>query len=558
MTTEDPQARGSVPPAASAAHAHAPAGAPVTGAAPDAGSYVLALDSGTTSVRAILFDAQGTPVAQASRPITQIYPQPGWVEHDPREILAKQIATISEVQFASGIHSDRIAAVGITNQRETVVVWDRRTGEPVCNAPCWQCRRTEPLIARLRERGLADAIAAKTGLVLDPYFSASKLAWILENVPGARSRAERGELLFGTVDSWLVWNLTGGAGASAGAAAGAPGTRGGRRGGCGASGATHATDCTNASRTMLYNIHDLEWDEGLLELFGIPAAMLPRVLASTDDYGRVAPDIMPACPPITGVAGDQQASLFGHRCFSAGDVKATYGTGCFVLMNTGEAPARSSHGLVTTVAASPAGEPVSYALEGSVFNAGSVVQWLRDEMGLVRTAEQTEELALSVSDTAGVYVVPAFTGLGAPWWDANARGVVCGLTRGCSRAHFVRAALEGIAYQTLDVIEAMRLDFPDAGPLTRLAVDGGGSMNHFTMQWQADLLGCPVVRPATTEVTALGAAFLAGLGVGFWDGLAHLPASAGTTAARFEPAMGADERAAHLAGWYDALRRARS
>ena len=528
---------------------------------PDA-SYVLALDSGTTSVRAILFDAQGTPVAQASQPITQHYPRPGWVEHDPREILARQIATISEVQFASGIHSERIAAVGITNQRETVVVWDRRSGEPICNAPCWQCRRTEPLIAELRERGLGPTIAAKTGLVLDPYFSASKLAWVLDNVPGARERAERGELLFGTVDSWLIWNLTGGA------AAGADESLAGARAGGGTpttgassseAGPVHATDRTNASRTMLYNIHTLDWDDELLELFGIPRAMLPRVCASTDDYGRVSADIMAARPPITGVAGDQQASLFGHGCFEAGQVKATYGTGCFVLMNTGHEPATSKNGLVTTIAATPAGAPVAYALEGSVFNAGSVVQWLRDEMDLVRTAEETETLALSVRDTAGVYVVPAFTGLGAPWWDADARGLVCGLTRGCSRAHFVRAALESIAYQTCDVIEAMLRDFPDSGgALSRLAVDGGGSINRFTMQWQADLLGCPVERPRTSEATALGAAYLAGLGVGFWSGLDELRANAGEPAARFEPTLDEGTRAARLAGWYEALRRARS
>lgn len=514
--------------------------------------YVLALDSGTTSVRAILFDAHGTPVAQASQPITQHYPRPGWVEHDPREILARQIATISEVQFASGIHSERIAAVGITNQRETVVVWDRRTGEPICNALCWQCRRTEPLIAGLRERGLVPMIAAKTGLVLDPYFSASKLAWVLDNVPGARARAERGELLFGTVDSWLIWNLTGGAAAADGTIAGgrAVGTRGDAA-------PVHATDRTNASRTMLYNIHTLDWDDELLELFDIPRALLPRVGASSDDYGRVSADIMAARPPITGVAGDQQASLFGHGCFDAGQVKATYGTGCFVLMNTGVAPATSENGLVTTIAATPAGAPVAYALEGSVFNAGSVVQWLRDEMDLVRTAEETEELALSVPDAAGVYVVPAFTGLGAPWWDAEARGVVCGLTRGCSRAHFVRAALESIAYQTHDVIEAMHRDFPDAGALTQLAVDGGGSVNRFTMQCQADLLGCPVVRPRTSEATALGAAYLAGLGVGAWGGLDELRANAGEPAARFEPAMGEALRAERLAGWYAALGRAR-
>ena len=490
-------------------------------------SYVLALDSGTTSVRSILFDAHGTPVAQASQPITQHYPHPGWVEHDAREILAKQVSTISEVQFASGIHSERIACVGITNQRETVVVWDRATGEPVMNAIVWQCRRTEPLIASLRERGLTDFVAERTGLVLDPYFSASKLAWVLDNVPGARARAEAGELLFGTVDTWLVWNLT--------------------------HGEVHATDRTNASRTMLFNIHTLTWDDDLLELFGVPRAMLPEVLPSCADFGRVGGDVMLARPPIRGVAGDQQASLFGHCCFDPGQAKATYGTGCFMLMNTGREPVRSANGLVTTVAASPAGE-VAYALEGSVFSAGSVVQWLRDELGLIHDASETERLALSVPDTAGAYVVPAFTGLGAPWWDADARGVICGLTRGCTRAHLVRAALESICYQVLDVLEAMRRDFPCALPA--LAVDGGGSRNRFTMQWQADVLGCPVARPRTAETTALGAAYLAGLGQGVWGDVDELRAMHATSA-RFEPHMGADERAHALAGWYEALRRAR-
>ena len=377
-------------------------------------TYILALDSGTTSVRSILFDTHGTPVAQANQPITQHYPQPGWVEHDAREILAKQVSTISEVQFASGIHSDRIAAVGITNQRETVVVWDKHTGEPISNAIVWQCRRTEPIIASMRERGLSDLIAQKTGLVLDPYFSASKIAWILDNVPRARERAEAGQLVCGTIDCWLIWNLT--------------------------EGAVHATDRTNASRTMLFNIHTMDWDDELLDLFNIPRAILPEVKESMGDYGQVSRDIMRLQPPILGVAGDQQASLFGHCCFEEGQAKATYGTGCFILMNTGAHAVPSKNGLVTTVAASTKGE-LRYALEGSVFNAGSTVQWLRDELGLIKNASETEELALSVPDTAGTYLVPAFTGLGAPWWDAEARGLICGLTRGCTRAHLARAAL---------------------------------------------------------------------------------------------------------------------
>ncbi len=489
-------------------------------------SYVLALDAGTTSVRAVLFDHAGRPVAQASQSLTQHYPAPGWVEHDPREILAKQVSAVSEVQYASGIHSDRIAAVGVTNQRETVVVWDRRTGDPVCNAICWQCRRTEAQMNRLVESGLAETIASKTGLVADPYFSASKLAWILDNVDGARRAAQAGDLLFGTVDTWLVWNLTGGA--------------------------VHATDRTNASRTMLYNIHDLRWDDELLDLFGIPASMLPTVLPSRADFGRVVADVMPARPRIAGVAGDQQASLFGHRCFEPGAVKATYGTGCFILMNTGDVPVRSTNGLVTTVAATADGS-VAYALEGSVFNAGSVVQWLRDEMLLVRTAEETEGLALSVSSANGVYLVPAFTGLGAPWWDASARGILCGLTRGCTRAHVVRAALESIAYQVCDVVEAMRRD---AGcPLGRLAVDGGGSHNRFTMQWQADMLKCPVVCAPTSETTALGVAYLAGLGVGYWSGVAELGNGGSEGGAVFEPSTDYQVRAEALAGWRAALSR---
>ena len=488
-------------------------------------TYILALDSGTTSVRSILFDAHGTPVAQASQPITQHYPQPGWVEHDAREILAKQVSTISEVQFASGIHSDRITAVGITNQRETVVVWDRHTGEPISNAIVWQCRRTEPIIASMRERGLDDLIAQKTGLVLDPYFSASKIAWILDNVPGARKRAEAGQLACGTIDCWLIWNLT--------------------------EGAVHATDRTNASRTMLFNIHTMDWDDELLSLFNIPRAILPEVKESMDDYGQVSQDIMRLQPPILGVAGDQQASLFGHCCFEEGQAKATYGTGCFILMNTGAHAVPSKNGLVTTVAASTKGE-LRYALEGSVFNAGSTVQWLRDELGLIKDASETEELALSVPDTAGTYLVPAFTGLGAPWWDAEARGLICGLTRGCTRAHLARAALESIAYQAYDVLEAMRNDFPC--DIEELAVDGGGSQNRFTMGWQAGLLQRPVVRPKTAEVTALGAAYLAGLNAGYWKDLDSLRANA-VQATRFKPEVAEEFRRQSLDGWYCALNR---
>ena len=490
-------------------------------------TYILALDSGTTSVRSILFDTHGTPVAQASQPITQHYPQPGWVEHDAREILAKQVSTISEVQFASGIHSDRIAAVGITNQRETVVVWDRHTGEPISNAIVWQCRRTEPIIASMRERGLSDLIAQKTGLVLDPYFSASKIAWILDNVPGARERAEAWQLACGTIDCWLIWNLT--------------------------EGAVHATDRTNASRTMLFNIHTMDWDDELLDLFNIPRAILPEVKESMGDYGQVSQDIMRLQPPILGVAGDQQASLFGHCCFEEGQAKATYGTGCFILMNTGTHAVPSKNGLVTTVAASTKGE-LRYALEGSVFNAGSTIQWLRDELGLIKEASETEELALSVTDTAGTYLVPAFTGLGAPWWDAEARGLICGLTRGCTRAHLARAALESIAYQAYDVLEAMRNDFPC--DIEELAVDGGGSQNRFTMGWQAGLLQRPVVRPKTAEVTALGAAYLAGLNAGYWKDLDSLRANA-VQATRFKPELAAELRQQSLDGWYRALNRAR-
>ena len=492
-------------------------------AAVETDGYILALDSGTTSVRALLFDRSGHVAARAAQPITQHYPRPGWVEHDAREILAKQVSVISEIQFASGIHSDRIVAVGIANQRETVVVWDRHTGDPVCNAICWQCRRTEPLVTDLAARGLASMVAEKTGLVLDPYFSASKVAWILGNVPGARARAEAGDLLFGTIDSWLVWNLTGGA--------------------------SHCTDRTNASRTMLYNIHDLSWDDKLLELFAIPRSLLPEVLPSVAPYGHVTSDILASRPPIFGVAGDQQASLFGHGCLSAGEVKATYGTGCFILMNTGSTAVASTNGLITTMAATP-DESVAYALEGSVFNAGSTVQWLRDGLGLIGDVAETEALASSVSSSEGVYLVPAFTGLGAPWWDAGARGLLCGLTRGTTRAHIARAALEGVAFQVCDVVDAMCHDAETR--LGRLAVDGGMASNNFAMQCQADLLACRVVRPSNTEATARGAAYLAGLGVGYWADAANLLALQGA-ADSFEPVLLEKERLDKLRGWHEAL-----
>ncbi|MBQ6395725.1 MAG: glycerol kinase GlpK, partial [Atopobiaceae bacterium] len=422
--------------------------------------YIMALDAGTTSVRAILFDEFGGKVAQAQRPINISYPNPGWVEQDPVEILSRQIACMIEVQFTSGIHSDRIKAVGITNQRETVVVWDRRTGQPIYNAIVWQCRRTAPQIDELRAAGYTDLIRAKTGLVPDPYFSGTKLAWILDNVEGAREMAEAGELMCGTIDTWLIYNLT--------------------------HGVVHATDYTNASRTMLFDIHKLEWDEELCSILRVPMSMLPEARPSAGDYGRVSSDIMTHHPPIAGVAGDQQASLFGHCCFEPGSVKNTYGTGCFMLMNLGEEPTLSKNGLVTTIGIAEGGH-VEYALEGSVFQAGSTIQWVRDELGMIRTAAETEQLALSVPDTGGCYIVPAFTGLGAPWWDSDARGVVCGITRGTDRAHFVRAACESMAYQTYDILKAMEAD--SGRTLSNLQVDGGASRNNFNMQFQSDRLG---------------------------------------------------------------------
>lgn len=486
---------------------------------------IMALDAGTTSVRAILFDEYGHKVAVAQRPLTMHYPHPGWVEQDPVEILSAQVACMIEVQFKSGIHSDRIHAIGITNQRETVIVWDRQTGQPIYDAVVWQCRRTADAVAEIVEDGYGDLIRERTGLVPDAYFSATKIAWILDNVEGAREMANAGELMCGTVDTWLIYNLT--------------------------RGEVHATDYTNASRTMLFDIHRLDWDDDLCEIFRVPRSMLPEARPSSGSFGEVSSDIMRNHPRITGVAGDQQASLFGHCCFAPGSVKNTYGTGCFMLMNLGPKPVMSSNGLVTTIGIAEGGR-VDYALEGSVFQAGSVIQWLRDGLRLIDDAAQTAKIASSVPDTDGCYVVPAFTGLGAPWWRSDARGVIAGITRGTDRARLVRAACESMAYQTYDVLKAMEAD--SGRSLSSLNVDGGAANNPFIMQFQADLLGMDVVRAASAETTALGAAYLAGLACGFWadrDELASLAEDEKT----YAPGMSPEHAAALLEGWHEAVRR---
>ena len=490
--------------------------------------YVIALDQGTTSSRAMLIDAQGRIVDLVQNPFRQIYPQPGWVEHDPRDILSSQLGALTQLVVSDGVAPADIDSIGITNQRETTIVWDRETGEPLSNAIVWQCRRTAPLIEELcADPRVSSKITRKTGLVPDPYFSASKIKWILDNTPGARDAADEGRLAFGTVDSWLVWNLTGGA--------------------------VHATDVTNASRTMLFNIHEMRWDPWLCELFDVPASMLPDVRPSSGDFGRTANPSVVGGIPIRGVAGDQQAALFGQCCFEPGQAKNTYGTGCFLLMNTGREACVSSNGLVTTLAASaPDAQGPEYALEGSVFMAGALLQWLRDELGLIDDVAETSDMALSVPDTGGVYVVPAFTGLGAPWWDAEARGAVFGLTRGTTRAHFVRAALESLAYQVHDLAVAMEAD---AGvDISVLKVDGGASANQFLMQFQSDVLDTPLRRPRNAETTALGAAYLAGLSTGFWSGTDELRGLRESDDA-FEPDMPAARRDELLAGWRDAVAR---
>jgi glycerol kinase len=490
--------------------------------------YVVALDQGTTSSRAVLVDHDGKMVDVVQRPFNQIYPKPGWVEHNPHEILFSQLGCLTELLQKHGLGAEDVACIGIDNQRETTIVWDPSTGEPVMNAIVWQCRRTADMIEELcGDPEVAAKIQAKTGLLPDAYFSASKIAWILNNVPGARERAEAGELLFGTVDTWLVWVLTGGL--------------------------VHATDVTNASRTMLYNIHEGCWDPWLLELFDIPASMMPEVRRSSGSFGETSYPGVPAGIPITGVAGDQQSALFGQCCFEAGQAKNTYGTGCFLLLHTGaEAPA-SKNSLVTTIAASaPDVDHTEYALEGSVFVAGAVIQWLRDELGLIRDAAETEYLANSVEDNAGVYIVPAFTGLGAPYWAADARGTITGLTRGANRAHIARAALESLAYQSADLVRAMEADA--GASIKTLNVDGGASRNNFLMQFQADMLGCEIRRPQNTETTSLGAAYLAGLAVGFWSGTDELRGLR-TTDDVFERKMAPEQVDAYLAGWKEAVRR---
>lgn len=487
-------------------------------------NYILAFDAGTTSQRCLLFDKMGKIVSVAQREITQYYPHPGWVEHDASEIWATQIGVAIEAMQRINVSAEEIAAIGITNQRETTIVWDKNTGEPVMHAIVWQCRRTAEYCDGLKAQGVTEMIRKKTGLELDAYFSASKIHWILENVPGAREKAERGNLLFGTVDCWLIWKLT--------------------QGNC------HVTDVSNASRTMLFNIHTMTWDDDLLKLFDIPKAMLPTVCPSSSVYGETELAFFGVPIPIAGVAGDQQAALFGQTCFSAGDVKNTYGTGCFMLMNTGDTPVLSQHGLVTTVAWK-IGDKISYALEGSIFVAGAAVQWLRDELRVLDTAPQSEELATAVPDTNGCYVVPAFTGLGAPFWDPYARGTIVGLTRGVNRNHLVRATLESMAYQSLDVLNAMQ---EDAGlDFTALRVDGGAARNNFLMQFQSDMMQRPVYRPASIETTARGAAFLAGLAVGFWPDYEALYALQADDAC-FTPLMSVEKRDTLQRGWHRAVR----
>lgn len=481
--------------------------------------YLMALDQGTTSSRCILFDRSGNIVNMAQREFTQIYPKPGWVEHNAMEIWSSQLAVALEAMALVHANVENIEAIGITNQRETTIVWNKNTGEPVYNAIVWQCKRTADYIEKVKEEGMTDKIREKTGLIPDAYFSATKLKWILDNVEGAREAAEKGDLLFGTVDTWLMWNLT--------------------------KGKVHKTDYTNASRTMLFNINTLEWDKELCDYFGIPMRMLPEVVKSSTFFGKTESFVLGGEIPITGVAGDQQAALFGQCCFEAGDAKNTYGTGCFLLMNTGKKAIFSNNGLVTTIAASESDEP-EYALEGSVFVAGAAVQWLRDEMRMVETARQTEEFATVVPDTAGVYLVPAFVGMGAPYWDQYARGTVVGVTRGCKKEHFIRAALESIAYQTTDVLKSMEED--SSIKLNTLKVDGGASANNFLMKFQADMLGLSVERPKCIETTALGAAYLAGLATGYYKNRADI-VSNWKLGRRFEPTMDLPTRKKLLKGW---------
>ena len=487
--------------------------------------FILALDQGTSSSRAIVFDHEGNVRSTAQKEFTQHFPQPGWVEHNPSDIWSSEAAVIAEAITALGINGLDIAAIGITNQRETTIVWDAATGEPVYNAIVWQDRRTASYCDELKAAGWTEKIRQKTGLIIDAYFSGTKIKWILDNVPGARERAERGELRFGTVDSWLVWNLT--------------------------RGEVHVTDVSNASRTMLFNIHTLEWDAQLLELLDIPASMMPQVRSSSEVYGHTKTTLFAHEVPIAGIAGDQQAALFGQMCTEPGSVKNTYGTGCFLLMNTGEKPVLSKNNLLTTIAWK-IGDKVNYALEGSIFVAGSVVQWLRDSLGIIRSSAEVEQLAASVPDNGGVYFVPALTGLGAPYWDPYAQGTITGLTRGATAAHIARAALEGIAFQTMDIVNAMERDAQVS--LSELKVDGGASRNNLLMQFQADILNTAVIRPRVTETTAMGACYLAGLAVGYWSGIDEIR-SQWSVDQEFTPFATPETVAALKKGWADAVQR---
>jgi glycerol kinase len=490
--------------------------------------YILALDQGTTSSRAIVFDHKGQIRSVAQKEFTQIFPQPGWVEHDPNEIWSTQASVAAEATVKMGINGTNIKAIGITNQRETTIVWDRNTGEPVYNAIVWQDRRTAAFCDELKNKGFANLIRSKTGLVIDAYFSGSKIRWILDNVRGARVKAEAGELAFGTVDSWLVWKFT--------------------------RGKVHATDVTNASRTMLFNIRTLEWDDELLRIFDIPKSMLPEVKQSSEIYGETATTIFASKIPIAGIAGDQHAALFGQMCIDNGMVKNTYGTGCFMLMNIGSGFIESKNNLLTTIAWKIDGK-THYAFEGSIFIAGAVVQWLRDGLGVIKTSAEVEQLALSVPDTGGVYFIPAFAGLGAPYWDPEARGTIVGLTRGSTAGHIARAALQSIAYQTMDVLKAMEAD---AGmPIRELRVDGGATGNNLLMQFQADLLQCKVIRPNVVETTALGAAYLAGLAVGYWESQEEIK-QLWRAERIFDPVADTPEVQKGIAGWKKAVHAAQA
>ena len=485
----------------------------------------MALDQGTTSSRCIIYDRAGTQISTAQQEFKQYYPNPGWVEHDADEIWSSQMTVAYEAMIKAGTTFRNIASIGITNQRETTVVWDRMTGDPVYNAIVWQCRRTADFCDELKKRGFEESVKAKTGLLIDPYFSGTKLRWILENVDGAREKARNGELLFGTVETWLIWKMTGGR--------------------------VHVTDCSNASRTMMFNIRTMEWDLDILDMLEIPECMLPDVRPSSEVYGETLPELFGGAIKIAGAAGDQQAALFGQACFDKGSIKSTYGTGCFVLLNTGDEPVDSGNGLLTTVAWNIGGR-VTYALEGSVFVCGAVIQWLRDELGLLDDAAESERMALSVENCGGVYIVPAFVGLGAPYWDPGARGTIFGLTRGTNKNHIIRAALESIAYQCRDLMEAMAQDL-GRKPGT-LKVDGGASKNNFLMQFQADILNSCVVRPSCTETTSLGVAYLAGLAVGYWEDLDDIT-DHWRVDRMFEPMMDGNGRIRRLEGWRDAVRR---